>query len=872
VTRFASGSKAPPHGVRAKAWLRFAWTLALTCAASAWAESPSGLAQDIPPQPLSAALAAYARQTGVQLIYVSDIAAGRQSNGAHAGLAPRPALTQLLEGTGLQFEFLNDRSVRILIEAQASPLRPPNSKRDLQRSESLAGPPIALDQIVVSAASTPPPAFVPASRAVVTREAIESFGVKDLAALANLIPGIEFDSYPDYGAGIETNVAIRGVNALDGSTTAIYIDDVPVPGDRLSTFGRAAPLTFDLDRIEVLRGPQGVKFGEGAEGGVVRFITTQPDLEAFSDMTKAEFSSTLSGSKSYEAGAAFGGPLLPGVAGFRISAWSRSEGGYVNRVNPFTNAVVDPDANRTQSDALRVAFAVAPIDGLRLTPSVEYQSVQAHDTATFYTYLSDPHAGRFRNGKLLAQGDTDRHALASLNIDSDLSGLKIKSVTSYFHRSAAAVFDNTNDAFWFWSNPLGPEFPVSYADAKPEPLNLQQTVLTQRIGASGEMPAAQVSWLAAADFVRARYREDQDIATSALSDGGEIRGAELADRSTTQIALYGQGELHIGTRFTSEAGVRIEQQSYDSLQSMVSSTDNLPPLSSAIAPFTSHGEGTAFVPQIGSSFRLDQYNLLYATIAKGYRAGGANPQVGSACQIQTPASYGPDSLWNFELGSKNSLLDNRLQIDGSLFYMLWKDRQLQIPVPGCGFGYTINGGAARIDGFELALQGAISKRLTVKLTLAFADARYLQTVLEGDKVIAARGDALGALPLVPAPWSSTPSLEYRVAKLFGATLSLTAWDVFRSRNPGPFTTDNPNAVVYAPERRPDPSTNLLNVASTLTWPHLEFSLFVNNALNSQPLLQYRNRVPADTLFYATTFRPLTVGIAARWRLTTTKNE
>jgi len=868
VASLVYGSAAPSWCVSTRRWLQFAWVLTITCSAVGWAQSPLPLSQDIPPQPLSEALAAYARQTGVQLIYLSDIATGRLSRGAHAGLTPRQALTELLDGSGLRYEFLNERSVRILLQV----LGPPSQKRDHEKSESTPAPPIVLDQIVVSASSTPQPEFVPVSRAVVTHDSIESFGIKDLAALATLIPGIEFDSYPDYGAGIETNVAIRGVNALDGSTTAIYIDDVPVPGDRLSTFGRAAPLTFDLNQIEVLRGPQGVMFGEGAEGGVVRFITTPPDLATVTGMSEAELSSTPFGSKSYEAGAAIGGPMLPGVAGFRASVWSRSEGGYVDRVNPFTNALVDANANRTQSESVRVALAVAPSDELRLTPSIEFQSVRAHDTSTFYTYLSDPQAGRLRNGKLLAQGDTDRHLLASLSMDTQWRGLRINSVTGYFQRNAAAVFDNTNDAFWFWSNPLGPEYPVSYADAKPEPLNLQQTVLTQRVRILSPVSLEPVSWLAAMDYVSARYREGQDIATSALSDGGEIRGAELADRATTQVAIYGQGSLHLVAHISAEVGARVEYQSYDSQQSMTSSTSNLPPLSSNSAGFSTDGHGTSVVPRVGLSSQLNPFNLLYATLAKGYRAGGPNPQVGSACQIQTPASYGPDSLWNFEIGSKNSLFDNRFQIDGSVFYMLWKDRQLQIPVPGCGFGYTINGGAARIDGFELALQGSITKRLTAKLTLAFTDARYLQTVLEGDKVVAARGDALGALPLVPAPWSSTPSLEYRTDNVFGSTLRLTVWDVFRSRNPGPFTTDNPSAVVYAPERRPDPSTNLLNLAGTLTWQHLECSLFVNNALNSQPLLQYRNRVPADTLFYATTFRPLTVGIAARWRLAVTQNQ
>ena len=126
------------------------------------------------------------------------------------------------------------------------------------------------------------------------------------------------------------------------------------------------------------------------------------------------------------------------------------------------------------------------------------------------------------------------------------------------------------------------------------------------------------------------------------------------------------------------------------------------------------------------------------------------------------------------------------------------------------------------------------------------------------------GDAIGALPLVTAPWTANASTVYEFALPGGVRASLQAQDTFHSRNPGPFTSDNPAALVYAPTRRPNPSTNLLNLRSMVTWPHFELSVFVNNVLDSQPTLQRRNFEPADTLYYATTFRPRTVGIATNW--------
>ncbi len=216
------------------------WALvALLGAAASRAQSPARLAADIPPQPLAEALAAYARQTGLQLVFVSEIARGKTSKGAPAGLTQEAALTRLLDGTGLRFEFLNERSVRILV---AKPELPPPSAppRDEHRGgESLT----TIQEIIVTAAQRDElQNRVPISMAVWTPQAIEASGAKDFATLADLTPGVEFDAYPDYSAGIETNVAIRGVNSNDGSTTAIYIDDTPIPTDPASSFGREYPM------------------------------------------------------------------------------------------------------------------------------------------------------------------------------------------------------------------------------------------------------------------------------------------------------------------------------------------------------------------------------------------------------------------------------------------------------------------------------------------------------------------------------------------------------------------------------------------------------------------------------------------------------
>jgi len=170
------------------------------------------------------------------------------------------------------------------------------------------------------------------------------------------------------------------------------------------------------------------------------------------------------------------------------------------------------------------------------------------------------------------------------------------------------------------------------------------------------------------------------------------------------------------------------------------------------------------------------------------------------------------------------------------------------------------------SGFDLGLRARVNEHLTTTLTAAYADAHYTQTTYVNGRVLANVGDGVGVLPLVPSPWTTATAVDYVRAFANGATARLQARDVFHSRNPGPFTSHNPDAVIYIPTRTADPATNELNLNASVAWAHLELSLLIGNVFNSQPTLQRRNHGGSNTLFYATTFRPRSVGFAVSWAL------
>src|SRR5215468_3843824 len=336
------------------------WSVIVTPAA--FAGPAAGLTADIAPRPLSEALDAFGHQTGLQLIYVSSVADTQQSKGARAGLAAPEALAQLLDGTGLSFEFLNARTVRIfplptVVPTLTASLSAAAHATERHGSSRAAG----LEEVVVTGARGQESlSRVPIDMAVWTEKAMEAFHVKGMAQIGALTPGVGFAFSPGVGADMYTHLDMRGVTNRYGATVGIYVDDTPLPPARAATHLLSFPVAFDLDRVEILRGPQTVLLGDHAQSGAIRFMVNRPSLTTTTGLFRAELGATEYGAPSYEAGAAVGGPLVTDVLGFRVSGWFREDGGYVDRVDQHTLVAVDANANRYLNETVRGSLLLAP--------------------------------------------------------------------------------------------------------------------------------------------------------------------------------------------------------------------------------------------------------------------------------------------------------------------------------------------------------------------------------------------------------------------------------------------------------------------------------------------------------------------------------
>ncbi len=245
---------------------------------------------------------------------------------------------------------------------------------------------------------------VPISVTAIDQETLDKEGAKSIADVARLVPGLSLQTSDSQG---DTNISIRGITSDTGAqTTGVYIDDTPVQARQEVVASNPYPKVFDLDHIEVLKGPQGTLFGAGSEGGTVRFLTPDPSLSTYSGYVHTDVAATAEGQPSYEAGGALGGPIIDGILGFRASFWEREDGGYVNRINPVTNGTTATDANAENSKVGHFALKFTPTDDLILETTLYFQEVHQNDRSFYWESV-----GPYNELSQIPQPSTDTFVL-----------------------------------------------------------------------------------------------------------------------------------------------------------------------------------------------------------------------------------------------------------------------------------------------------------------------------------------------------------------------------------------------------------------------------------------------------------------------------
>lgn len=251
----------------------------------------------------------------------------------------------------------------------------------------------ALEEVIVTATRHSDPVNrVPLSITAQTQQALDQQGIQTIADLQAVVPGLRLSGQEASG---NATVAIRGISQQSGTsaTTGFYLDETSLAKRSAGGFGSQngtpVPPLFDLERVEVLRGPQGTLFGGGSEGGTLRYIQPAPSLTDYAGYGRAQFLTTQYGAPSYEAGVAFGGPIVDNVLGFRASVFGRKTGGYLDLTDYRTGQVYDANSNSGQLHMGRIALTWAPSSTTKLTLSY-FQSQTNTDNLGSSSNLSEP--------------------------------------------------------------------------------------------------------------------------------------------------------------------------------------------------------------------------------------------------------------------------------------------------------------------------------------------------------------------------------------------------------------------------------------------------------------------------------------------------
>jgi outer membrane receptor protein involved in Fe transport len=283
-------------------------------------------------------------------------------------------------------------------------------------------------------------------------------------------------------------------------------------------------------------------------------------------------------------------------------------------------------------------------------------------------------------------------------------------------------------------------------------------------------------------------------------------------------------------------------------------------------------------PKYGLSYQLTDQEMVYFTAAKGYRAGGGNsasvvgnsicnPSLATLGLSSAPATFTSDSLWSYELGTKGTFFDRRLNVEASAYLIHWSDIQTSVALPSCGQSFTTNRGKAVSQGFDLQVAALPVPGVKLALAVGYTDAYYPNASygapVDGvTPLLNAAGDKLVNV----LPWTASAIAEYShdIGFLWNDARSYLRLD-YRWLDAG--NTYNPEVAGYDPAMSPyqNPAYSMLNVRLGVLHKGLDVSAFINNSTHSNPALAYAHDLPGEALFYASSIRPFTAGLSAYYR-------
>jgi len=722
-----------------RAWCVQALLAAFLLVAAPALRAQSATSFDLPSQPLADSLRAIGRLTNTSILFDPPLVAGRQAPALKGTLTTKQALLKLLTGTGIKLSYLNDTTV-VLEPMNAPPRVTPlssTSQTDSKEGKSDSSSTFRLAEAGETAApaavrpvqSVPAEAQlaevivtaqkrterlidVPQSISVVSSQTLSDLNAVQFLDFANTVPGLGFTTA---GAGY-TQISMRGVTTGEETnpSVGIYVDDVPYGSSTAFAFGGQYALDMnllDVDRVEVLRGPQGTLYGASTMGGLIKYVTKIPDTTLLSGDIRTGVSDTFHGGVSYDQAAAINLPLSPGVAGLRLSGYYTSDGGYIDNV-----ALSQSRANRANIHGGRLDLLLTPLSGLTVRFDALLQNISRGGQSTAdYTLTGRPVYGSLDQYRLYSEPFDQQFQLFSATLVYALNSVTLTSISSYQAVHTQVFYDFSAEFLPFFnaSPPGGLGFSYSAVGFPDED---STSKFTQELRVASKQNEF-LEWLVGAFYTHEASVDREAFATRDAA--GEPIANDLLNYAlpTTydEYALFGDLTYHIIDAFDVSGGVRYARndQNANETATGIFGASYPAPISSSQGVFTYLGN---------ARYHFNEHSTGYVRFATGYRPGGPNPVVfNSATGIpEVPFTFQPDSLKSYEVGYNGESADRRYAINADVYYIDWHNLQV-ITSTSNGFGAYTNAGAAEVRGTELTLTAHPTADFTATGAFAYQD-------------------------------------------------------------------------------------------------------------------------------------------------------
>jgi len=603
---------------------------------------------------------------------------------------------------------------------------------------------------------------VPFSINAQTQEDIRRIGATNLEDLARNVAGLAIQNL---GPG-QSQVGIRGVSAGQivrdqpgvKEQVGVYMDESVVS---LSLFTPDFDL-YDLNRLETLRGPQGTLFGSGSIGGTVRYITNQPNADAFEAELELDFNSIQQGSNGGHIKAMVNAPLDNGSA-LRAVLYSTEYAGYIDAYGE--NGAYNADVNTGSRDGARIAITFSPSDNLTITPRLIYQEIDADGYnrqevfnlfANPYTTTRTPRTFKNREQHLMREeGYSDTTKLVDVVVEAGFDGYDLTFVGSSLERDIVVSRDATALTSSVWID-------IGYPDAQAlipsnliDTTDLEQTTAELRFSSNTD---GQLQWLFGVfysdtqrDYAQRLPTPNSAAGTDALLGAGTsaavANGFPNLDSpfnsdlpyDIEQTAVFGEVTYDVNDKLQMTFGGRY----YNTDEVRVITTGGL--FANGDAGQVNETSSSGFTPRVLAKYNLNENTTLNAQISQGFRLGGVNDPLNTpVCSAQDLAifggyqDYGDETLWNYEVGMK-STLGNGATLNAAAFYADMEDLQVTLDAGSCSSRITFNVPEAKSSGVEIEYRSQPTDNLELSIAASVINAKFKSTVMD------ATGSVLGGL-------------------------------------------------------------------------------------------------------------------------------